>query len=73
MIATVVIIIFFVFLVITSLLYLLGWRYNPDSDIPGGVILMWIILLIFLLIIIFAARSRQSSIQIPTQTAYINP
>lgn len=54
-----VVVIIFVFFIILSLLYLLGWLYNPDNSILGGAILMLLALMILLVLFILSERSRQ--------------
>lgn len=63
MTATVFIAVVFVFFFIIGLLYLLGWKYNPDSNILGGVVLMMLVLIVLIVLFLLAARDRRNESQ----------
>lgn len=54
-----IVVIIFVFFIILSLMYLLGWLYNPDNNILGGAILMLLTFIILLVLFLISVHNRQ--------------
>ena len=69
MLTTFIIIVVFIFLFFVSLLFLIAWQSLRDSNILGGVVLMWIFLIIFLLAFIFSGRNRE--VTEPAKTGFV--
>jgi hypothetical protein len=56
--AIVVLIIVFVFYAIISLIFIGGWHSFRDSNILGGLLLLWIFLILFAIAVIFSSLQR---------------
>jgi NADH:ubiquinone oxidoreductase subunit H len=56
--AIIVITVVFVFFAIVSLIFLGGWHSFRDSNMLGGLLLLWIVVLTFLLIVYFTGLRR---------------
>jgi len=58
MTAIVVMLIVVIFYAIISLIFLGGWHSFRDSNILGGLLLLWIFVILFMLSVYFSALQR---------------